>query len=39
MFIQKINIFGNNITRESVIRNQFEIDEGILIMKFFKENQ
>ncbi len=28
MFIQKINIFGNNITRESVIRNQFEIDEG-----------
>ena len=27
-FIQKINIFGNNITREDVIRNQFEIDEG-----------
>ena len=26
--IEKINIFGNNITRESVIRNQFEIDEG-----------
>ncbi len=26
--VEKINIFGNNITRESVIRNQFEIDEG-----------
>ena len=27
-FVQKINIFGNNITRESVIRNKFLIDEG-----------
>ncbi len=27
-FIDRINIFGNNITRESVIRNQIEIDEG-----------
>ena len=27
-FIKTINILGNNITRESVIRNQFEIDEG-----------
>ena len=27
-FVKKINIFGNNITHESVIRNQFEIDEG-----------
>ncbi len=27
-FVQKINIFGNNITRENVIRNQLEIDEG-----------
>jgi outer membrane protein insertion porin family len=27
-FIKKINILGNNITRENVIRNQFEIDEG-----------
>lgn len=27
-YIKKINIFGNNITRENVIRNQFEIDEG-----------
>ena len=28
MFIEKINILGNNITAESVIRNQFLIDEG-----------
>ena len=28
IFVEKINIFGNNITRESVIRNQLEIDEG-----------
>ena len=27
-FIQRINIFGNNVTRESVIRNRIEIDEG-----------
>ncbi len=27
-FVKKINIFGNNVTHESVIRNQFEIDEG-----------
>jgi len=26
--IKRINIFGNNVTVESVIRNQFEIDEG-----------
>ncbi len=26
--VEKINIFGNNVTEESVIRNQFEIDEG-----------
>jgi len=26
--VQKINIYGNNITRENVIRNQLEIDEG-----------
>ena len=26
--VDRINIFGNNITRENVIRNQFEIDEG-----------
>ena len=27
-FVEKINIYGNNITRESVIRNQLDIDEG-----------
>ena len=27
-FVERINIYGNNITRESVIRNQLEIDEG-----------
>ena len=27
-FVEKINIFGNNVTEETVIRNQFEIDEG-----------
>ena len=27
-FVERIDIFGNNITRESVIRNQIEIDEG-----------
>ena len=27
-FVERINIFGNNVTRENVIRNQFEIDEG-----------
>ncbi len=28
VFIERINVLGNNITRESVIRNQIEIDEG-----------
>ena len=28
LFVEKINIFGNNITRENVIRNQLVIDEG-----------
>ena len=27
-FVEKINIYGNNITRENVIRNQLEVDEG-----------
>ena len=27
-FVEKINIFGNNITTESVIRNQLVVDEG-----------
>ena len=28
LFIERINILGNNVTKESVIRNQIEIDEG-----------
>ncbi len=28
IYIDKINIFGNNVTKEVVIRNQLEIDEG-----------
>jgi len=28
LYVEKINIFGNNITEESVIRNQLEVDEG-----------
>ena len=28
IFVEKINIFGNNITGENVIRNNFEVDEG-----------
>tara|TARA_B100001093_G_scaffold118280_1_gene110844 strand:- start:1010 stop:3214 length:2205 start_codon:yes stop_codon:yes gene_type:complete len=27
-YVERINILGNNITQESVIRNQFELDEG-----------
>ena len=29
-FVKKINIFGNNVTEETVIRNKLEIDEGDL---------
>ena len=28
LFVERINLFGNNITKENVIRNQLEIDEG-----------
>ena len=28
LYVEKINIFGNNITREDVIRNNLEVDEG-----------
>ena len=28
LFVEKINIFGNNITNENVIRNQLLLDEG-----------
>ena len=27
-FVERINIFGNNVTRENVIRNQLVLDEG-----------
>ncbi len=27
-FVDRINIFGNNVTKESVIRNQLDLDEG-----------
>ena len=27
-YVEKINIYGNNVTRENVIRNQFFLDEG-----------
>ena len=27
-FVEKINIYGNNVTVETVIRNQLLIDEG-----------
>ena len=28
VFVEKINIFGNSITKEAVVRNQLELDEG-----------
>ncbi len=41
-FVEKINIYGNNITRETVIRNNLEIDEGdpfnILLQKKSENN-
>jgi outer membrane protein insertion porin family len=27
-YVEKINIFGNNVTQESVLRNEFSVDEG-----------
>ena len=27
-FVERINILGNNVTKETVIRNELEIDEG-----------
>jgi len=30
IYVKKINILGNNVTKENVIRNQLEIDEGDL---------
>ena len=36
LFVEKINIFGNNVTRESVIRNQFEVMKVTHIMKYLQ---
>ena len=35
--VEKINIYGNNVTQESVIRNQFEIDEGDLFNEILQK--
>ena len=35
--IEKINIYGNNITRENVIRNQLELDEGDYFNEILKK--
>ena len=37
--IQRINILGNNITEEKVIRNQFEVDEGDFYNEILYQNQ
>jgi outer membrane protein insertion porin family len=39
LFVKKINIFGNNVTNENVIRNQLFVDEGDHLMKYFIINQ
>ena len=38
LVVEKINVYGNNVTHESVIRNKLAIDEEILLMKFYKQN-
>ena len=35
--VEKINILGNNVTRENVIRNQIEIDEGDYFNKILEK--
>ena len=35
-YVERINIYGNNITRENVIRNQLEVDEGDLYNEILK---
>jgi outer membrane protein insertion porin family len=37
--LKRINIFGNNVTRENVIRNQLEIDEGDPFNEILQINQ
>ena len=36
LIVEKINIFGNNVTRENVIRNQLLLDEGDLYNEILK---
>ena len=36
--VEKINIFGNNVTQESVIRNQLEVDEGDVYNELLQKN-
>ena len=38
-FVDRINILGNNITEEKVIRNQLLIDEGDPYNEILKLNQ
>ena len=33
-YVEKINIYGNNVTRENVIRNQLKLMKEILTTKF-----
>ena len=33
-YVEKINIFGNTVTSENVIRNQFDVDEGDPLMNY-----
>ena len=35
-FVERINIYGNNVTRENVIRNQLYLDEGDLYNEILK---
>ena len=37
--VEKINIFGNNITQESVIRNQLEVDEGDIYTEILQKSE
>ena len=37
LLVERINIFGNNITKENVIRNQLEVDEGELYNEILKK--
>ena len=36
-YVEKINIFGNNVTQEQVIRNNFIVDEGDALSCFLKK--